>query len=260
MSSRPLKVVQISDCHLGASAEDALLGMNTEQSLDAVLDALRQHETAIDLIVVSGDLAADGEPEAYRRALAKLQGLAPQILWLPGNHDTPEVMREIAPEQMPLLADCGGWQIALLDSHVPGKVGGSLKPAELSQLAEQLSADKPALIFMHHHLLPVGCEWLDAQRIDNADLLLALAEQTPAVKAMVSGHVHQQWQQEFAHLQLLTSPSTCIQFAPKSKKFALEAINPGYRWFSLQADGGFDTGVVRVEGQTFHVDQQANGY
>lgn len=257
MSSRPLKIVQISDCHLGASAEDRLLGMNTDVSLDAVIAQVRQ---PVDLLVVSGDIASAGSPAAYQRAFQKLDGLAERMVWLPGNHDELDAMGRVGGAHMPFIVELGGWQIVLLNSRVPGKVGGSLKTAELARLAAELDVDKPALVFTHHHLLPIGSAWLDEQRIDNADLLLDFASQQSQIKAVACGHIHQQWQGQYRGLQLLSSPSSCIQFAPNSDDFALEDINPGFRWFTLEASGAFDSGVERVQGQTFHIDQNAQGY
>ena len=62
-----VRVLQISDTHLGANAGDDLLGIDTDLSLRDVLTLARQDSLAQHLTLVTGDIAADGDPEAYRR-------------------------------------------------------------------------------------------------------------------------------------------------------------------------------------------------
>lgn len=255
-----LCVVQISDCHLGREPGEALLGMDTDHSLDEVLKLLRRNHPHIDLLVVSGDLAAEGDASAYQRLLPKLDGLAAQMVWLPGNHDDLPCMRHCAGNSlMPSQLTLGGWQLLFLNSAVPGEVGGHLADSELHTVSNR-DSDSPTLIFLHHHLQPLGAAWLDEQRVDNADALLAIIDQQPGVAAVASGHVHQQSDTPHGNQRLLTTPSTCIQFAPGSHDFALDERNPGYRWFTLSANGDWQTGVERVSGVTFTVDRTANGY
>ena len=47
-------------------------------------------------------------------------------------------------------------------------------------------------------------------------------------------------------IRMLTTPSTCVQFAPGSEDFALDDLSPGYRSLRLYADGSVQTEVVRV--------------
>lgn len=86
------------------------------------------------------------------------------------------------------------WQILLLDTHVEDEVGGAVSQSELTWLATALREhpDKHAAIFMHHPLLPVGCAWLDPQRIANAEQVLTLFDNTPQLRVVCNGHVHQE--------------------------------------------------------------------
>jgi len=254
-------VVQISDCHLGAELGDRLLGMDTDYSLEAVLQAAAEEYPDIDLLVASGDLAAHGDASAYRRLSARLQGMAKQMVWLPGNHDDSALMRSIvgAP-YMPNRLVLGDWQLVFLNSAVPGQVGGELAADQLAVLAEAAEHEQPTLVFLHHHLRPLGCAWLDEQRVANADALFALLADKTQFKAIVCGHVHQQSEQVYQNIGLLSTPSTCIQFAPNSANFALDDCNPGYRGFYLGEKSQFQTRVSRVKGVTFAVDNLASGY
>ncbi|MBQ0794765.1 phosphodiesterase [Zhongshania sp.] len=256
-----LTVVQISDCHLGAQLGDSLLGMDTDNSLELVLSTLAAECPHIDLLVVSGDIAAHGDAESYRRLYARLDGLASQMVWLPGNHDDVDLMKSIVGDQMmPTTVDLGAWRLGFLNSAIEGEVGGCLAADQLSALASIAEAERPSLVFLHHHLRALGCAWLDEQRVTNADQVFALVAGKPQIKAFVSGHVHQQSEMLFENVGLLTTPSTCIQFAPNSDNFALDDCNPGYRVFYLAENGRFQTRVSRVKGVTFAVDNLASGY
>ena len=53
-------LVQISDSHLFAEADGTLLGMNTRESLQKVIELVRLQQPQIDLIIASGDISQDG--------------------------------------------------------------------------------------------------------------------------------------------------------------------------------------------------------
>jgi 3',5'-cyclic-AMP phosphodiesterase len=62
MATTPLRVIQISDTHLYADANKAILGVKSYESFHAVLDLLRRESEQCDLILHSGDLSQDGWP------------------------------------------------------------------------------------------------------------------------------------------------------------------------------------------------------
>ena len=80
-----LTLMQVTDTHLTGTKEGRLLGMYTERSARSVIDTVLATERA-DCILVTGDIAADGQPEAYGQ-LQALLGTEVPSLWLPGNHD-----------------------------------------------------------------------------------------------------------------------------------------------------------------------------
>ncbi len=86
----------------------------------------------------------------------------------------------------------------------------------------------------------------------------------PQVKGLLWGHVHQSLDKDyptaFGQLQLMATPSTCIQFKPKSSYFALDAKQPGYRLLELKPDGSILTNVYRVPGNLFAPDHESKGY
>lgn len=259
-----IEVLQLTDAHLGRDPGTRLLGLDTDRSLQAVIARAQAERPMADLLLATGDLSDQGSAASYQRFARYSRGLARAQLWLPGNHDLPQTMAGSVPAGASLCGHrlLGGWLVIGLDSAVENEVGGALSAAELGRLEALLDAhpQQPTLICLHHHVLPVGCAWLDQQRVSNAEALLALATGHPQVKALLSGHVHQDTCQDFGGIQVLTTPSTCVQFAPDSDDFRVDTCAPGYRWLRLYADGRLETEVSRLEPDLFPVDLHASGY
>jgi Icc protein len=263
-SDEPIELIQITDAHLGLDAGTCLLGVDTDDSLDRVLAEVKM-QSQNQLLLCTGDLSNDGSPEAYLRFKDKVDQLHTPHCWLPGNHDERAQMASVLGHDAPELTrkiEIGNWLIVMLDSSVLKRVEGELSSKEMAFLNTSLqeAGDRHVMICLHHHVLPVNCAWLDHQRVGNADQLLMLLEHYPQVKLVVSGHVHQDFSVQYAQFQLITSPSTCIQFAPLSHDFKVDLINPGYRWFKLAADGGIETGVRRLQNFKLTIDTLAEGY
>lgn len=259
-----LEVLQLTDAHLGAEPGTRLLDLDTDRSLRMVIEQARQERPRPALLLATGDLSDQGSAASYQRFAGYTENLAEHVIWLPGNHDERAAMGATLPPGATLCGHrtLGGWLVVGLDSLVEGEVGGDLAAAELARLEALLQAHSgiPTLICLHHQVLPVGCAWLDRQRVANAHALLAVVAAHPQVKALLSGHVHQDTEQDFGGVRVLTSPSTCVQFAPGSSEFRVDSSPPGYRWLRLHSDGGLETGVARVDDAAFDVDLYASGY
>lgn len=259
----PLRVVQITDCHLGDEPGVPLLNIDTDRSLAAVLELIRAQQPACDLLLATGDLSDHGSIAAYRRLQHYTRDFA-EARWLPGNHDSAAVLQETLRGtrclQRHFVAE--HWQVILLDSGVPGEVGGYLSARELEALRQCLEAEpqRHALICIHHPVFEVGCAWLDVQRVGNADEFWALVTEFPQVRAVLCGHVHQPSDQIVNGVRALTTPSTAWQFAAGSADFRVDNRAPGYRWLHLFADGRIDTGVERVAADLFFADVDSDGY
>ena len=264
-SCQPIKLLQITDTHLGVQAAETLLGLNTDYSLEQVVDLVRRERPHADLLLATGDLSSCGAGQSYHRYRQLTKGIADQTLWLPGNHDTVAAMREAAKEgnEMAGCATIGNWHIIMLNSKTPGKVGGSLSDNELEKLRVglQQSREGYALVCLHHHPVSIGCDWLDEQKVSNADTLFSVLDEFTHVRGLLWGHVHQQIDQQRNGVKLMATPSTCIQFAADSADFKLDRLSPGYRWLDLQENGDIETGVSRVSGVVFDIDyDDSSGY
>jgi Icc protein len=254
-----LRVVQITDTHLMAERGSTLLAVDTDASLEAVVRLASTGPNA-DIALITGDIAGDGAASAYTRLEQALAPLNCPSFWLPGNHDDIE---EPLQSRFVRRVRTPHWDIVNLNSQIPGQVGGRLEEAELRALNDAVDAAvaerKHLLVAMHHPLLPLGVAWLDPQRVANAEAVFQALD-APLHCAVICGHVHQESDQTYQGIRLLSTPSTCVQFAPGAEDFTADTIGPGYRWLQLYPDGRLETGVERVPYEAFPVDLACRGY
>lgn len=267
LTGKPLRLLQLTDSHLGREADETLLGLNTAGSLNDVLLRAKQEQDKqrFDLVVASGDISNDGTPESYERFVKAVRMTLPNtpIAWLEGNHDDPASMRSLN-VATPLVEylSIGEWRIILLNSRVPFEDRGELSQRELERLQRLLASDPmaPTLIFLHHQLVPVGCPWVDQYVVSNADDFFAIIDQFDNVKAVSWGHVHQEFFTVRNGVDLLATPSTCVQFKPMSEDFVVDDVMPGYRIYDLFPNGVYQTSVERVSERVYAIDYASAGY
>ncbi|MBV5309896.1 metallophosphoesterase [Chromatium okenii] len=248
-NSTPLRVLQLSDPHLFATPDGRLLGITTRTSFEAVL-ALATATPAAALIL-TGDLVHDNSAVSYAALSNRLAAVDCPTHCLAGNHDHPELLAThfgvaaIAPVQQVRLPL---WKLLLLNSQVADHNHGRIQRKQLTELTQLLTEDTtPTLIFLHHQPLPIHSRWLDTLAVDNGEELLQLCDQHPQVKAVIFGHVHQEFAAMRGGYQLLGAPATCVQFLPGSQHFAVDDQHlPGYRELLLNADGTLTSRVIRL--------------
>lgn len=262
----PLRIVQLSDFHLFDNPQGQLLGVNTYEALQGVVEHARQQAGPIDLVLATGDISQDGSAQSYQHAQTLLQPLQAPMVFLPGNHDDLAAMRSVLGSQMAAITDRSDWRIVALDSHVAGSDEGFLGEDQLALLEQAAQTERWVLVAMHHNPVPMGSAWLDPMMIANANELLALCERQEQIRGLLWGHVHQEMDTvqvlgpQRRQLQLMACPATCLQFGPRSQQFALDNIDPGYRILDLQPNGQIQTRLQRVAGLNIEPDLSSRGY
>jgi len=241
-------IVQLTDIHLMASPEQTLRGVNTQETLEKVLQAIAQLQPAPDLFLLTGDLADSGDATAYQRLREAITPLGIPTYALMGNHDLHDPLCQhltnhlIHYQQQIILEN---WQILCLNSTVAGQIGGYLAQETLDWLEQTLSASQlPTLIALHHPPVILDSAWIDSMGLENRQAFWAVCQRFPHVKVVLCGHAHQQADLQQSAISCLVTPSTCMQFLPKSEQFALDPHGrPAWRWLELKNDGSFTTGV-----------------
>ena len=264
----PVRVVQLTDTHLFRDPGAALLKLNTQDSFEKVMDLIGANETAIDLVLATGDIAQAASREAYLRFGDAMRAIDAPFYWIPGNHDRRRVMENLEHYQQAFhnLAEIDNWQVIMLDSSVAGEVHGHLGEREMAHLENSLAAAtaNPAidhvLVCLHHNPVPGSAGWMNDIGLHNDEDFLSVIDRFGIVRAVVYGHIHQELDFERKGIRYFCTPSTCIQFRPDVMDFTLDELNPAYRWFNLHRDGRIESGVERVTGHVFEVDHSSTGY
>jgi Icc protein len=251
MPHAPLTVLQITDTHIFADPAARLAGMDTRASLRAVIERARATPDPCDLVLLTGDLAAAEESDAYRWLVGEFDAFDAPIWYVPGNHDDPATLTAIAAPagwQGCGSRRLGDWHFVLLNSAVAGKEYGALGDGELATLARGLEQHPrvPTLIVLHHHPVPLDSRWMDTMVLRDATAFWALVGKHPQVRGVLWGHVHQNYDCFRGSVRLLATPSTCVQFAPRSRDFARDRLGAGFRRLQLYPDGTITTVVERV--------------
>ncbi|HYD10088.1 MAG TPA: metallophosphoesterase [Acidimicrobiales bacterium] len=149
-----------------------------------------------DLVVVKGDLTANGTEEELRAFEDAYLGAFPdRLLWVRGNHESYHHVRYASdPVQ---VRHVEGATVVLLDTSVDGLPGGALTVQQLDEL-DQLGADSdvPVLVMGHHHC------WSPASRArpegqyfgiqpEWSERLVEVFARRPRLVGYFAGHTHQ---------------------------------------------------------------------
>jgi len=268
ITQNPIKIIQITDTHLYGKPSGTLLKMNTNETLNHVIELVKQNEKEIDLVLATGDITQDASDKAYQNFLDIVATLNTPFRWIPGNHDNAAVMGRIAEgtEAGEKTVQLNNWFVILLDSSVLGQVHGKLDKTELRFLKSVLRAVEKddsvdhCLVTMHHNPVPGTSAWMRDIGLENGQEFFDTIKMSSKVRFVLYGHIHQELDFEHEGVRCFCTPSTCIQFKPKVTSFSLDRVNPGYRSLQLYTDGSIDSEVRRVSGEIFEADYNSPGY
>lgn len=254
-------LVQISDTHLMDAPEKRFIDMNPEYSFHSTMHDICDRYHQIDSIIHTGDVAQVAVPATYERYLNYMQALNIPFYQTPGNHDNLSCFPY--PQQKKItVIDLDQWCIILLSSAVTGQTDGYIDYEQLKQLEYILEEqqDKHIILGCHHHPLHVESDWIDQHCLKNTRDFTKVLEKHTNIKAIIHGHIHQEAQICFGNIKVLSVPSTCVQFKPKSKDFALDQVAPGYRVLKLHDNGHLETEVYRVYDAQPQINLNISGY
>jgi Icc protein len=213
-------IAHISDTHLLAGDARQYDAIDTVARFEAALDRLARMDPAPQALVLTGDLADLGEPEAYRRLRALIEPVAErmgaQIVWCMGNHDeraaySRELFGAESDEPQDRAYDVAGLRIVSLDTSVPGWHHGELRDAQLAWLRDVLAApaEHGTILALHHPpipspMLPVA-EVIELLHTDR----LADVVRGSDVRAILGGHYHYSAHSTFAGIPVSVASATC---------------------------------------------------
>lgn len=245
--SDPIKIIQITDCHVSAAPDAVYRGIDPRETLRSLLPVVSAWGP--DLVLLTGDLAEDGSEEAYAFLSAEIGDLGAPLLTIPGNHDAPGLQAQSFARTAldePLVWDGGGWRLVCLNSAVEGRIGGALNGAMRDGLDAALaSGEAPTLVVLHHQPVPVGSPWIDRYALDEPQYFWEVIDRHPQVRAVCWGHIHHDFHARRGAITLLGAPSTACNSLPEQERFVADEAGPACRWLELDADGRLETGLLR---------------
>jgi 3',5'-cyclic AMP phosphodiesterase CpdA len=217
MSSKPVRIAQISDLHIKPPGSLAYGRVDTAKALERCVATLNEFTPAPDLVVISGDLVDTPLAEEYDYLKRLLAQLKLPFAGIPGNHDSRELMRAAFPQAGYALpsgalnqkVELGELDLVLVDSSVAGKPYGELEASTLRWLEATLASStvRPALLFLHHPPFKTGIWHMDRQNLINAGELAPVVRRHSRVQLIAAGHVHRATMTMFAGVTTTICPA-----------------------------------------------------
>ncbi len=229
MSAPDLTIIQLTDTHIRATGEKVHGVIDTLDNLITVLDRLVGSEQHVDAFIVSGDIADNGAPAAYRRLREALvpaaHALGAQVIYAMGNHDERAAFRAVllAPPASELEANVAhdavyfvrGVRIIVLDSTTPGRHDGRLEPDQLGWLTDELSRPNAlgTILVLHHPPIPSPVATVNLLRLQQAERLEAVLTGSD-VRMILCGHAHHTGSGAIAGIPVWIGPAMSYRVDP----------------------------------------------
>ena len=177
-------IAHISDPHVGSP-------YFVPNLMNRVIKEL--NELRPDVVVVSGDLTAEGYRQEYKNWLAYAERIEAPIHTVPGNHDSRNVgylhFEDLIGPRM-WEADVQDVRLVGVDSSEPDLNEGKVGRVHYPWIQERFTHPAALKVFvLHHHLLPIPGTGRERSTVmDAGDLLEVLVH--AGVNVVLSGHKH----------------------------------------------------------------------
>lgn len=226
-----MKVLQITDLHIGREGEDTG-GVDVRKNFLSLLDIISHQD--IDHVVVTGDLCYDnGEEEIYDWIKTKLNQLNIPVNYIAGNHD-----------DSILMGNCLGISDQLIENEIyyhkrlcnqdclfldSGK--GTLSDKQYEWLGKQLQTiNKDVVIFIHHPPMKCGVPFMDNKyALQDIERLQEVLFAYPHAISIYCGHYHVDKVIRYKNITLHITPSTYFQIDQSVEDFKIDHHHIGFR-------------------------------
>ena len=232
-------IAHLSDTHYLGGKRPLYGKVDTDRTLARALEQLERSGTNPSAIVITGDLADLGEPDAYVRLRNDLEPVAKRmgskIIWVMGNHDERGPYSsilfggdadDVSPQDR--VYDIDSLRVVALDSSVPGYHHGELTDEQLSWLEEVLAvpAAHGTLLALHHPPLPSPIEIMAIIELQQQQKLADVIRGTD-VRGILAGHLHYSTNGTFAGIPVSVASATCYTIDTSAPQDTLLGVDGG---------------------------------
>ncbi|MBD1380492.1 metallophosphoesterase family protein [Metabacillus arenae] len=239
----PIYFIHLTDTHIISPRKGFLFNVDVITKLHLIFDAVKELSIKPQFVVISGDLTHDGDVEDYQ-FLKELLNEKSSELGIPvftalGNHDSREVFREGYLSEEPTAEPyyyekmIGELRLIVLDSQIPGRVGGHIDKGQLDWLASILQTPAPAgtILMFHHPILPTISP--RTTLLLNREELATIIEDSDVI-GILTGHIHYNSIGEFHGITSLTGAGTGFGFDPTTKDSIRVLDNSGFNFIMVK--------------------------
>ncbi len=221
------KIIQITDTHL-FKEDTNLFGLNSNRNFSLVIDQIMLSDISdADAVFLIGDLSQDETHTSYENLAKVVSSLNKPIYWIPGNHDSEEVMNLVFSSYENFnrvrRLETPYWDFIFINSKINNNDKGCISAEELMTLEYELNNNqsKNIALVMHHHPVEVGTPIVDEYiLINRAELWDKLSKYN--VNLIICGHVHGDYTVTYRNTTIETSPATCLQWEKGATKIKIE--------------------------------------
>jgi 3',5'-cyclic-AMP phosphodiesterase len=200
MIVQALDFVILTDSHLGPPGK-TFYGIDPRQRLEAAIKVVNRDHPDLEFVVFAGDLVDLGEPAAYENFAGALEKLNAKPILMLGNHDRRGAFRSVFPnadddgngfvQALRVFSAASVLTLDTLDEQTPCGILCERRLEFLAHALRDAPADRPLLLFQHHHSGEVGLRSMDRYNVRNADEQWAVFERVGRrPDAMFHGHIH----------------------------------------------------------------------
>ncbi len=249
MTEPLLNFVHMSDTHLpgrtGLTSDGRPHAHGNARAVIAQINAL---PFPVEFVLLAGDVGHDPAQESdYLAAKSTLAKLQPKLYVLAGNHDRSKWLHHVVMGRVPDTYyydfEARGVQVACLDSSVPHEHHGKIGEEQLAWLDRlvTLPSDRPLVVALHHHPIPVGAVSMDTLRLVDGDAMhRILLKARYRLRCVLFGHVHETMTVIRDGITYASTPSTWYQSRSWHGQdgFGNDVIHtPGFNVVTLLSNG-----------------------
>lgn len=224
-----MKIIQLSDIHLGGNYDDKF---DTVKNLKSTIDYICNNESDVDMVILTGDLCENNSEDEYidlNMYLNKLKLVYPdvEIGAIGGNHDNFFKMKMYESVYKVYEGFTDDWDLNAVFLNVQN--------AELSKnQINMIRKYRPKNIFIHYPIGDVPNKFMncEAHNIKNADEFMTVLQELPGVNVFC-GHYHNPGVYNFDNVNVYVAPSLQCQLDPNTEECVVSSKIPGYVIFEL---------------------------